>query len=725
MAATYAIIGSTGNCGSALIRNLLKSPKNKIHAYCRNQKKLHGLIPEVVDNKNVQVFAGSIYDVELITDCVRGTKAVFLVVTTNDNVPGCRLSQDSAACVIQALERIKAEAGPGLKLPKLILLSSATIDDHLARHMPGWFRPIMLAAASHVYEDLRLTEVFLRSHSNWVSTIFIKPAGLSVDVSRGHRLTLDEEESFISYLDLSAGMIEAAEDEEGSAWGRLSLFEYIEQGLKKNPDGPAVISMFQPAGFLNELISNNERVLYQPSGDLYFYNRPLEQPSCLTLTYRQLHRTSLKFAAGLLAEGVQPNSTMVMIIPNGAEYTILLWACVLLRITYVSLDPALLDVSGFTQLKQLLQTLKPQIVVAPDVSGGRFLQVAMSELQLPRPIQICLSHSGTATWKSLVDVAAKAAKFPADEFAIVSSARHDNPRRIHSIMFTSGTSGIPKGCPLLVSGMSHVLDSQAWLIDNEAGAFAVQQPHNSRGIAPAQTLQTWKAGGAVVMTGQSFSVRDSLEAIKQFGATFIVLTPPMVHEMALELTARPVDVRSVIRIQVGGDAVTKDVIVKCAALFPQSQICVNHGMTEGGGSFIWPFFKKPPSKIPFFGEICPLGMVAPGSSIRLWDTEKNCVAKRGQFGELHISSPSIISHYLGGRSEESFYNDGKGRWFNTGDIAIVDREGLVYILGRRKDLLKCAGVAIMPAIIESSIQAFTGASSKFHTMYSVLSHLRF
>lgn len=218
--ATYAVLGSTGNCGSALIQNLLQSPHNKIHAYCRNQSKLHRLLPEVIDNKQVQVFEGSIYDVGLMADCVRNTKAVFLVVTTNDNIPGCRVSQDSAAAVIQALQKIKAEPGPGLKLPKLVLLSSATIDDYLSRNMPSWFRPIMLAAASHVYADLRLTEDFLRSHEDWVSSIFIKPAGLSPDISRGHRLTLDEEESFISYLDLSAGMIEAAADEEGRYDGR-------------------------------------------------------------------------------------------------------------------------------------------------------------------------------------------------------------------------------------------------------------------------------------------------------------------------------------------------------------------------------------------------------------------------------------------------------------------------------------------------------------------------
>lgn len=78
----------------------------------------------------------------------------------------------------------------------------------------------MLTAASHVYHDLRLAEEFLRSRSDWVSTIFIKPGGLSVDISRGHCLTLDEEESFISYLDLSAAMIEAVQDEEGRFDGR-------------------------------------------------------------------------------------------------------------------------------------------------------------------------------------------------------------------------------------------------------------------------------------------------------------------------------------------------------------------------------------------------------------------------------------------------------------------------------------------------------------------------
>ncbi|KUL89732.1 hypothetical protein ZTR_00416 [Talaromyces verruculosus] len=542
----------------------------------------------------------------------------------------------------------------------------------------------------------------------------------------------------------------------GGVWEQSSVFAHIEQGLKKNPDGPAVISTFQSADALPYLVSGESQkatiietpVIHNTSppkssvspfqngafSPLQFgaFTQPVgteekkrEEPKpvvqektkakipseCLTITYNQLHRTALKLAAGMIANGVKPDTKMLMLIPNGGEYTLLLWACILLRITYISLDPEMLDISGFTTLKATIQTLKPQIVVAPDAITGKSVDVAISELSLPQPLTLCLSSLRSRNWKPLSDLVHEAMKCPTDEEALVAAARNDNPTRIHSIMFTSGTSGIPKGCPMRISNMSHMLHSQSWLVDAETGTFALQQPHNSRGIAPAQTMQTWKAGGAVVMTGQEFNVKDALDAITKLKVTFIVLTPPMVHEMAVELATNPVDVSSVRRIQVGGDAITKGLLLKTASIFPKAQVCVNHGMTEGGGSFMWPFFETPISSIPFFGEICPIGVVAPGATIRVWDTDKNTVIKKGQLGELHVTSGSLIKHYFGGRSETSFYDDHGVRWFNTGDVAMVNEDGLVSILGRRKDMIKRGGVGIMPAALESSIAAFTGSQT--------------
>lgn len=210
---SYSIIGATGNCGSSLIHVLLQSPGTEVHAYCRNKAKLIRMMPELLDNKRVQIFEGQIDDVDLLGGCISGCQAVFLTATTNNNLPGCRVAQDAANAVIIALKKLKAE--PEFIAPKLVLLSSATFDDHLNRSIPSWFLPIMKRAASFIYDDLKVAEQFLRAEQDWVSTVFIKPGGLANDKQRGHKLSLDEQESFISYLDLAAAMVETADDEEG------------------------------------------------------------------------------------------------------------------------------------------------------------------------------------------------------------------------------------------------------------------------------------------------------------------------------------------------------------------------------------------------------------------------------------------------------------------------------------------------------------------------------
>lgn len=215
VASVYAVLGSTGNCGTALIENLLKKPNAKIRAYCRNSSKLLRLLPDINKGGRVEIFEGNLHDIDLLSSCVRGCRAVFLVISTNDNIPGCRVSQDAAKTVVHALQNIKFNSETHVLSPKLVLLSSATIDDHFSRHLPYLLRQILIRSASNVYKDLLLTEKILRAEEEWLTTIYIKPGALSVDIQRGHALSFTDEDSPLSYLDLAAAMIEAVDDELG------------------------------------------------------------------------------------------------------------------------------------------------------------------------------------------------------------------------------------------------------------------------------------------------------------------------------------------------------------------------------------------------------------------------------------------------------------------------------------------------------------------------------
>ena len=231
--AGYAILGSTGNCGSALIQILLKRPTARIHAYCRNKAKLLQQFPDINSTGRVDIFEGRITDIWLLSSCIRGCRAVFLVVSTNDNIPGCSIGQETAVGVIKALENLEIQ---GEQMPKLVLLSSATIDAQLSQNIPYLLRQILLFSASHVYNDLSKTERILRAQEPRFITIYIKPGALSVDRQRGHALSLTEEDGPLSYLDLAAGMVEAVDDEEGR-YDMLNVSIVNANGKAKFPAG--------------------------------------------------------------------------------------------------------------------------------------------------------------------------------------------------------------------------------------------------------------------------------------------------------------------------------------------------------------------------------------------------------------------------------------------------------------------------------------------------------
>ncbi|KAL9131067.1 MAG: hypothetical protein Q9217_000890 [Psora testacea] len=210
---TYAILGATGKTGGALLTLLLKSSDNKINLYVRSKRKLLTQRPELQTNKGpIRIFEGAVTDVPLMQSCLSpNVDAVFITLGMNENVPGQRVNQDAAHAVVAALCQIRF-ADLKAKIPKIILLSSCSLNEHMSTQDPVIVHWILTRAFSNPYGDLTLAQQYLEMHKSWLDVTYMQPAGLVEDVQKGHTLSLTHHApSFVSYLDVAAGMIEVAQ----------------------------------------------------------------------------------------------------------------------------------------------------------------------------------------------------------------------------------------------------------------------------------------------------------------------------------------------------------------------------------------------------------------------------------------------------------------------------------------------------------------------------------
>lgn len=209
---TYAIIGATGKTGSSLLTLLLKNPKNMVHAYVRSKSKLLTQFPHLDETKSVQIFEGALTDIPLQASCISGVDTIFSVIGENENTPGLRIAQDSAHAIVAALCLLGCNTG-AKNVPKVLILSSASMNPRMYAHESAVAHWIVWRAMSNVYTDLARAEEYLSLHQSWLRVTFIQPGGLVEDAQKGHALSLDRRGAvpFVSYLDLAAGMIEIAE----------------------------------------------------------------------------------------------------------------------------------------------------------------------------------------------------------------------------------------------------------------------------------------------------------------------------------------------------------------------------------------------------------------------------------------------------------------------------------------------------------------------------------
>ena len=274
-----------------------------------------------------------------------------------------------------------------------------------------------------------------------------------------------------------------------------------------------------------------------------------------------------------------------------------------------------------------------------------------------------------------------------------------DPDDLAAILYTSGSTGLPKGVML-----SH---ANLWLgAVSVAHYLGLQSDDVTLAVLPLafdygqnQLLSTWHAGGCVVPLDY-LAPRDVTKACARHGVTTLAAVPPLWMQL-LELDWPPAAVAPVRRLTNSGGALTVDLVRRLRATFPQARLFPMYGLTEAFRStYLDPALVD--SHPTSMGRAVPFAEV-------LVVGDDGRIAAEGEEGELVHCGPLVAQGYWRDpeRTAERFRPappesryGGTAVW--SGDRVLRDADGLLHFLGRRDAMIKTAGNRVSPQEVEDA-----------------------
>ncbi len=262
------------------------------------------------------------------------------------------------------------------------------------------------------------------------------------------------------------------------------------------------------------------------------------------------------------------------------------------------------------------------------------------------------------------------------------------------LMYTSGTSGMPKGVMLSYAN----LDSDTRSAIEHA---RLEGKHKFLGILPlfhstgmlATLLAPVQLGSQVVYMGR-FNPAAVLKAVKEHQISVITAVPSMYAAVAKLRDAKPDDWRSIYATISGGEPLAAVVREAFEAKF-DCLMYEGYGLTETIGPIAF--------NVPGGRKGGSVGRIIPGAEVKFVDDDGHDL-QPGDTGEILMRGPMIMQGYyhLPDVTKEALTPDG---WFKSGDLGHLDPDGYLHVTGRKKELIIVAGEKAVPREIEDVLRS--------------------
>lgn len=261
------------------------------------------------------------------------------------------------------------------------------------------------------------------------------------------------------------------------------------------------------------------------------------------------------------------------------------------------------------------------------------------------------------------------------------------------LMYTSGSSGIPKGCMLSHANTWWQARSSArtMMLDERDKALIMGPLYHANALWAGMLPMLFVGGALTILPG--FDAERALDSIDRHRPTYTSGTPSMFSLLLARHARAPRRDLSSIRLLICGSAPVPEELMEALGRNFDADVVESYGLTEGGANVVTPRWG--------IKKLGSTGLPVPDVEIMVIDPENpEDECGPGEVGELWTRSPANALGYLKQPeiTRERFLPDG---WLRTGDLVRRDDQGYVYVCGRVDDMINCGGENVYPKEVES------------------------